>query len=150
MYQVQRKNRIKEQLQLCNADGSVAFVADVDLNVDIIANRVSKAYESLGMAQIALQQEPQDQKAMEAYGEAVIAVFSVIFGEEDTKRIVEFYENNWTEMLLDLFPFINNEIMPKIREASAERKDQLISAAKEVNKGNRTKKKRFLWRLFRK
>ena len=48
-----------------------------------------------------------------------------------------FYENNWTEMLLDLFPFINNEIMPKIREASEERKAQLLEAARAAGQDNR-------------
>ena len=141
MYQVTRKNRIKEQLQLCHSDGTVALTADVDLNVDIIANRVSKAYEALGMAQNALTNDPRNPATMEAYGNAVIAVFNVIFGEEQTAAIVEFYENNWTEMLLDLFPFINNEIMPKIAEASEARKAQLLEAAKEAQKNNGTQRR---------
>lgn len=141
MYQVTRKNRIKEQLQLCHPDGTVALTADVDLNVDIIANRVSKAYEALGMAQNALTNDPRNPATMEAYGNAVIAVFNVIFGEEQTAAIVEFYENNWTEMLLDLFPFINNEIMPKIAEASEARKAQLLEAAKEAQKNNGTQRR---------
>jgi hypothetical protein len=41
-------------------------------------------------------------------------------------------------MLLDLFPFINNEIMPKIREASAYRKKQLLEAAQQTKRANRT------------
>ena len=140
-YTVTRKNRIKEQLQLCHADGTVALVCDVDLNVDVIANRVSKAYETLAIAQNTLQESPRDARAMEAYGNAVIAVFDVIFGEENTQKIVEFYENNWSEMLLDLFPFINNEIMPKIQEASDERKAQLLEAAKASKKGNRAQRR---------
>lgn len=143
MYTVTRKNRIKEQLQLCHADGTVALVAEVDLNVDLIAARVNKAYETLGMAQLELQKAPHDEKALEAYGNAVIAVFTVIFGEAQTKSIVEFYENNWSEMLLDLFPFINNEIMPKIREASADRKAQLLAAAQQAKRGNRAQHRWF-------
>ena len=139
MYQVTRKNRIKEQIQLCHADGTVALTADVDLNVDQIAGRVNKAYEALGMAQNTLQKSPDSPQAMEAYGNAVLAVFSVIFGEETAGKIVAFYENNWTEMLLDLFPFINNEIMPKIRAASADRKAQLLEAAKLAKKGNKSR-----------
>lgn len=137
MYTVTRKNRIKEQLQLCHADGTVALTADVDLNVDAIAGRVSKAYEALAMAQNTLQKSPNDPNAAEAYGRAVLAVFEVIFGEENARNIVAFYENNWTEMLLDLFPFINNEIMPKIREASEERKMQLLEAARAAGQDNR-------------
>lgn len=137
MYQVTRKNRIKEQLQLCHADGTVALTAEVDLNVDVIANRVSKAYEALAMAQNSLQKTPNDPNAAEAYGKAVLAVFDVIFGEENARNIVAFYENNYTEMLLDLFPFINNEIMPKIREASESRREQLLEAAKTTRRDNR-------------
>lgn len=137
MYTITRKNRIKEQLQLCHADGTVALVAEVDLNVDQIAARVNKAYETLGMAQLALQKAPKDEKTLEAYGNAVIAVLFVIFGEDQTKSIVAFYENNWSEMLLDLFPFINDEIMPKIREASTARKAQLVAAAQQAQRGNR-------------
>lgn len=130
MYQVQRKNRIKEELQLVNADGTVADIITVDLNVDEIAARVSKSYETLGMAQNALQEDPHSEKLLEAYGNAVVAVFTVIFGEDGCNKILNFYENNYTEMLLDLFPFINDVIMPKIREASEARKQQLVNAAK--------------------
>ena len=137
MYQITRKNRIKEQLQLCHADGTVALDVDVDLNVDEISARVNKAYEVLGAAQIALEKDTESAEAMEAYGRAVVAVFNVIFGEENAEKMIAFYENNFTEMLLDVFPFINNEIMPKIREASAARKTQLKEAAKAVKYGKR-------------
>ena len=134
MYQITRKNRIKETLQLCHENGDVAEEINVDLNVDVIAGRMNKAYEALGMAQNALGANTNSPELLEQFGNAVMAVFDVIFGEDGRKRIVAFYENNYTEMLLDLFPFINNEIMPKIREASAQRKQQLIDAEKATKK----------------
>lgn len=135
-YKVTRKNRIKEELQLCRADDSIAESIIVDLNVDEITARVNKAYEALGMAQDALQKDPNSEKTIEAYGAAVVAVFRVIFGDEGTDKIIAFYEGNYTEMLLDIFPFLNDEIMPKIREASEARKQQLIDAARLAKKGN--------------
>ena len=137
MYTITRKNRIKEQLQICHANGDVALTIDVDLNVDEIGARVNKAYETLGAAQIVLQKNQASDEAMKAYGEAVLAVFNVIFGEENACKLVEFYESNYSELLLDVFPFINDEIMPKIREASADRKAQLLAAAKKTASGNR-------------
>ena len=127
MFQVTRKNRIKETVQLCNADGSVAEEINVDLNVDTIAARMNKAYEMLGIMQNQLQ-EDNNPANVEAFGRAVIAVFEVVFGD-DCKKILDFYENSYGEMLLDLFPFINDEIMPKIREASEQRKNQLKELA---------------------
>lgn len=127
MFQVTRKNRIKETVQLCNADGSVAEEINVDLNVDTIAARMNKAYEMLGIVQNQLQQDNNPANA-EAFGKAVIAVFEVVFGDE-CEKLLKFYENSYGEMLLDLFPFINDEIMPKIREASEQRKKQLKELA---------------------
>lgn len=127
MFQVTRKNRIKETVQLCHADGSVAEEINVDLNVDTIAARMNKAYEMLGMMQNQLQ-EDNNPANVEAFGKAVIAVFEVVFGDE-CQKILDFYENSYGEMLLDLFPFINDEIMPKIREASEQRKNQLKELA---------------------
>ena len=133
-YVITRKNRIKEELQLCHADGTLALSVMVDLNIDEIGARVSKAYETLGMAQNTLEKSPNSEAAQKAYGEAVIAVFNVIFGEEDAANILLFYEGNYTEMLLDVFPFIDGEIIPKIRDASEARKQQLLDAAKKTRK----------------
>jgi len=137
MYQITRKNRIKETLQLCHANGDVACSIDVDLNVDEIAGRVNKARDVLGEAQNALQRDPDSAATMEAYGNAVIALFNVLFTEDGTRQLVDFYEGNYTEMLLDVFPFINNEIMPKIQAASADRKEQLMEAARLAQQGNK-------------
>lgn len=143
MYKVTRKNRIKEELQLCHADGTVAETIEVDLNVDEVGNRVNKAYEMMAMAQNELQKNTNSEQLLEAYGNAVIAVFNVIFGADGASKIIAFYEGKHTEMLLDLFPFINNEIMPKIREATAARREQLIEAARLAKQGNRKQRRRF-------
>jgi hypothetical protein len=98
---------------------------------------VNKAYETLGAAQTALQKNARSDEALEAYGKAVLAVFDVIFGEDGTKKLVAFYEGNFNEMLLDVFPFINDEIMPKIRAASADRREQMLAAVKASKKARR-------------
>lgn len=136
MYQVQRKNRIMEQLQLVHANGDIACTIDVDINVDKIGAQISHAYELVGIAQNALMKDKNSPSVMESYGKAVIALFTAIFGEEGCQKIVEFYgdKDAWTEMLVDLFPFINNEILPKVQAASAERKKQILEMAKAVKK----------------
>lgn len=136
-YQVQRKSRIKETLELLDETGAVVESLDVDLNVDQIAGRVNKAYEVLGAAQTALQKNARSDEALEAYGKAVLAVFDVIFGEDGTKKLISFYDGNFNEMLLDVFPFINDEIMPKIRAASADRREQMLAAVKASKKARR-------------
>jgi hypothetical protein len=137
MYTITRKNRIREQLQLCHADGSVALTVDVDLNVDEIQARAVQAYKEIGKVQEQIRRAPGSTEAMEAYGNAAIALFNVIFGEEGTRKILAFYEDHYTEMLLDVFPFINSEIFPKIAEASAARRAQLMETARAVKHAKR-------------
>lgn len=125
MYQIQRKNRIKEQLQLCHANGDIACTLDVDINVDRMTAQISKAYDQLGKAQNELMKDRNSEKLVEEYGKAVVLVLTAIFGEDGCKKILDFYEDNYTECLLDILPFVSGEIMPKIREASKARKEQL-------------------------
>lgn len=136
MYQIQRKNRIVEQLQLVHANGDIACTLDVDINVDQIGGKINHAYELVGMAQAALNKAPNSPETAEAYGKAVLALFEAIFGKDGAEKIVEFYGGRgaWTEMLVDLFPFINGEIIPKVREASEARKKQLLEMANALKK----------------
>lgn len=137
MYTIQRKNHIVEQVQLVHANGDVACVLDVDINVDQIGARINKAYELVGIAQLKLEKEPTSIEAAEAYGNAVLGLLTFIFGEDGCNKIVDFYGNSgaWSEMLIDLFPFINNEVIPAVRQASEERKKQILEMAKAINKG---------------
>lgn len=144
MYQVQRKNRIVEQLQLVYPNGNVAYTLDVDINVDRTGGQIDHAYELVGIARNAIMKDPNSDEAALSYAQTVIALFTAIFGEDNCDKLLTFYEAKnksqkesagiATEMLVDLFPFINNEIIPKVREASAERKKQLLEMAKAVNK----------------
>ena len=133
-FKIQRKNRIKEDLELSNADGKTALVIHVDLNVDEIQNRAIKAYENLGKAQNELQEAPISEAAMEAYGKAVGDLFAVVFGEEDAAKIVEFYEGSYGEMLVDLLPFFSEYVMPAIHEASEDRVKKLRDAERATKR----------------
>ena len=130
MYQITRKNKITETLQLCHADGTVAETIEVAINVDQMGSGIYKTDELVGIAQNTLKKDPRDPKLVEEYGNAIIALFRAIFGDENAERIVSFYEGNESEMLLDIFPFLNDVILPAVREASAHRKEQLEAAAK--------------------
>ena len=130
MYQITRKNKISETLQLCHADGTVAETIEVNINVDQMGAGINKAYQSVGKAQETLRRDPHDPKLAEEYGNAIISLFEAIFGKENAEKIISFYEGNESEMLLDIFPFLNDVILPAVREASASRKAQLEAAAK--------------------
>ena len=130
MYTIQRKNKhIREELELLSIDGTEKMTVTVDLDIDQIAARMSKSYEMMGMLQNELKKDPKNQTTMEAFGQAVLEIFKIIFGDDQAEKILKFYEDDYTEMLVDLFPFINDQIMPKIKEASRLRREQLEAAA---------------------
>lgn len=130
MYTIQRKNKhIREELELLSIDGKEKMNVTVDLDIDQIAARMAKSYEMMGMLQNELKNDPKNQKTMEAFGQAVLEIFNIIFGDEQAAGILKFYENDYTEMLVDLFPFINDQIMPQVKAASRQRREQLEAAA---------------------
>lgn len=136
-YQITRKNRVVEKLELCHADGTVALAIDVDINVDDKGNEIAKAQQALLNAQELVRKDPKSDKAKEAFGMTVIALFIVLFGKENTNNILAFYDNKYAEMLIDLFPFIDDVIMPRVREASASRKEQLLNMARASKRSAR-------------
>lgn len=130
MYTIQRKNKhIHEELELLSIDGTEKMHATVDLDIDQIMERMAKSYEMMGMLQNELKKDPKNRKTIEAFGLSVLEIFKIIFGDDQTSEILKFYDNDYTEMLVDLFPFINDEIMPKVKEASRHRREQLEEAA---------------------
>jgi hypothetical protein len=82
------------------------------------------------MAKELIQKEPQSAKAQEAFGTAVIAIFAVLFGKENTDKIIAFYDGRYAEMLSDIMPFIEDALLPKIKETSAEYAQQIANAVR--------------------
>lgn len=127
-YKIYKKEKVSETLELYDAAGNLAESITVELDLDGMALRLGRAYQALAEAQQGLQQNPTD---AQAFGEAVIGVFRVIFGDAGTEKILRFYDGAYSEMLADVAPFINEAIMPKIREWSAARRDQIMASAKK-------------------
>ena len=134
MYQVQRNNRIIEQLQLIDKKRDVTCTLDVDINLDRVGAKISHANELVQMAYSAAKKDPENPALYDACAEATLALITAVFGEDGCKQIVDFYEGpeSWLEMLVGLFEFINNVIIPQVNEASAERKKQLLEMQKAL------------------
>jgi hypothetical protein len=132
-YQIKRKSKIQETLELVSGDTTLPI--NVDIDIDRMGAAISDAQDVLVMAQKLIEQEPHSAKAQEAYGSAIIALFAVVFGKENTEKILAFYDGNYEEMLIDVCPFISDVIMPKVKEASEARKAQLLNAANSMRRG---------------
>lgn len=132
MYELRRSEKIVEQVKVGDD------VIEVSLDVGAIQARFTKGYNELLRAQTALNGITGDNmdamsERLEQYGNAVVGVLQVVFGEENTQKILDFYEGNFTEMFTQIYPFIAEVVLPKISDASKRKADEL----KALYKGRR-------------
>ena len=119
MYQIKR-NHLVEELEI--EDNGETLILTVDINIDSMIKKYNQAQYRIAQASInakAAAGEKDMAKAEEAMGEAVLSLFEVIFGENQTKKILEFYDERILEMLGDIAPFISEVVAPAFQNAQA-------------------------------
>ncbi len=142
-YQIKRLSKINETLELVGDDNTVAHTLVVSFTVDDLARDINKAKNDVIRAQQAIKNVTDEKfaDAQETMGDAIISLFSLIFGEEQTKTLIEFYKNAYTEMFAAVFPFLDSCIFPAIAAATRERCEML---ANNFKLSKSTKKKLML------
>lgn len=130
MYQIKRKH-IVEDLEI--EDNGKTLKLSVDINVDSMLKAYNNAQYKIAQASNAAKAAAGDKDMSaceEAMGDAVLSLFEVIFGQEQTRQIIEFYDNKSLEMLGDIAPFITDVIAPRFKEAQ----DRIAESYRQVNK----------------
>jgi hypothetical protein len=132
MYQITKgANKIEKDLEIVTSGGEEIAVLHVSISMREMETRVAKAYEAMSIARAELQKKPD---AVEAYGKAVIAFMETIFGDDQTAQLLEIYESDYTQMLLDVVPFIQDEIMPALKAVSTQTKERMLQAANQYKR----------------
>lgn len=137
-YKASRSARLNETLELVDAKGSTVHLINIDLDVDGMAQEFNKRYNSVIAAEKAAKAvsykeitEMTDEaaqainNAVAAFGAAAVSLFKLIFGEENTAAILDFYENKYIEMCINIVPFITDVIVPKIKQSTKEAQTRL-------------------------
>ena len=146
-YQLSRTRKIIESLELTDDNGNVIKAIYVNLDVGMVAKEYRNLCDKLGKAERQLKEAQKHNdtetfdKTLEAYGETIIALLRLIFGEENAQVLLDYYENNYFEMSIKLVPVIFDVISPKIIEGIKAKKQQLIS---QYNRKERRKAKKWL------
>lgn len=122
MYQINRMNHIVDEVKM--TDNGRELIVKVDLNVERIMGRYNAARRAIAAAQQNVKDiQETDRKeellpqATAQLGSAIMALFELIFGEEQTQRIAEFYDGDHLGMLGDFIPYLTEVVMPKIQKA---------------------------------
>lgn len=116
MYVIKKKSAFSDTLRLEDEQGNKQEIKfTLSLKPEMI-----KEYRRLQLELIELQkqtQDKQDEQTVERFGKCIVSVFELLFGAENTQKILEFYENNYTEMIVDILPYIQTVIAPELKGA---------------------------------
>lgn len=136
MYKIKRTRKFYDTLQLCDGEGNVQKELKIEVDIDAITtgfrevlNMLEKAEKGLHDKQKLKQQKDFD-KAYYDYGAALVKMFEMCFGKDNTEEIVTFFENRYTEMSVEIVPYITKEIIPLVGEAIKQKKANLKKAGK--------------------
>lgn len=107
MYTFKRRPKIVKTVKL----GKEKIKLEIDPAA--ITERFAAANGVIVAAQKHYQDNPNDLN-LEQLGNAVIAMFKVVFGDVADK-ILAFYDGSYSEMLEYVYPFIMDEIYPELK-----------------------------------
>lgn len=127
-YQIKKKKHIIKQLELLNDKGKPEKTLSIDIVVDDFRNRYPIIMADIRKAQSMIDEKGQDNvEAIAASQIAIKALFVLVFGQQQTKTLIEYYENRYFEGFMDIIPFVTDEIMPEIQKAVNEENARISS-----------------------
>lgn len=133
-YKVKRTGVIEDELVIEDISGNEVLKLPVKMYVDDTLAAYNRLRRILGEAQYEVQKDPKSEKAMTTLGLTIVELFKLIFGEEGIKKILDYYDDRYTEMLSDIAPFVVDRIQPKMNEAMKARAERFRAMQKQAGK----------------
>lgn len=132
-YQARKHKRFQEDFELVNEDGEVEHTLHVLIDADSMIVNINRKYCALTRvmcetSEMKRRAENADEIAgcIDVLGRAVVDLLEAVFGTEDAKTIVEFYENRYVEMSQEVLPFISQVVIPRMIEIRNENKKSTL------------------------
>lgn len=94
---------VRNKIEIENSAGEVLLSLPYTINIAKTASAVTKK-------QVEMAQASSDNP--EQIGKSFIDLLTIIFGEENTSALLEFYEDDYLTMVTDLTPLLVDEIFP--------------------------------------
>ncbi len=116
MYQIQRTKPFEDTIELCDGGEALQIKYSVTITPDFARNA-----RALQVKIIDLQRRSKTEQEFESLGRAIVDLFELIFGVENTQKIVSFYEGDYANMLMDLFPYLRNTVFEELNRRTAAR-----------------------------
>jgi len=128
-YKIKRQAKIVEELEL---DG--LKVLEINIDIDLIAREYRTAYLNVIDAEARLREIKKhgvkDETVEEMYGNAIISLMNMLLGIENTTEILDYYDKNYAEMIIEIYPFLTEVIIPQVNKAVEERNKNITTKYK--------------------
>lgn len=120
-YQAKKNKQFIEDFELIDENGDLFRILQVRLDADDMVAKINRKYTDLCQVlkettEIKRKSHSNEEIAdcVEKLGNAVVQLFEAVFGIEDAKTIVEFYDNRYIEMCNEVVPFITKVVIPRL------------------------------------
>ena len=125
MYTLRQSALFSDEIELAKNDGTSEFIT---INLNITPDLV-KEYRKLQLQYIDYQKKtaenPKDVVAIEKAGEVIVGILALLFGKENAEKIINFYSDDYIQMMVNLYPYIENTLGPRLNEIIRQRKHDL-------------------------
>ncbi len=128
-YQAKRRKIHEEDFQLLDEQGKVVHTLKVSLDADSMVTKLSEKHIALVNALKSIQNvnNTTSDNALTVLGNTVIDILEAVFGKEDAKTILDFYENKYVEMCQEVMPFVTGVVIPEVRKIAQANKKQVLT-----------------------
>nr|DAL29181.1 MAG TPA_asm: hypothetical protein [Caudoviricetes sp.] len=146
-YQAKRSKKYVEDFELVDVEGNIKHTLHISLDADDMTVKINRKYVALTRALSEATEAKRKaetaedlQGVFETLGNAMVDLLQAVFGEEDAKILLDFYEDSYIEISREVLPFISNVVIPRMIEIRKDNQKALLG------KYNRKQKISFLRR----
>lgn len=127
MFVIKRKENLIETVKFEN--NGKDLIIDVKVNLLNTLNKYEKASRAIQLAIVDIQKGIlTDAKKI---GDVIIEMLTIVFGN-DTQKIIDFYDGDYTELLLDVWPFIISVVTPAYQKVKKQRQKEIKQRIKKI------------------
>ncbi len=138
-YQARRNAEYTQDFELVDERGNVVHRLLVALDPGSCVEKLNRKYIALIKAQeetskietdVALGGKAGNEalgNAYETLGKAAVDLIEAVFGAEDTKTILEFYNGRYSDMISEVAPFITTIVIPDLRRITQDKKKETLA-----------------------
>lgn len=120
-YQIKKSNRITEDVEFLGENGEVELTLKLDIDIERIAGDFRKAQIAVMNAEKAVK-EKQTDELLEAYGKAIVNFIQLIFGNENTQKLIDYFDGRYINMMCQTLPFICDVVIPTLKKSVLQKK----------------------------